>query len=954
MPKPFDVERVTKRFYEKFKVERAAFVAAIAGIGREADREWFASLMLNRLMFLYFVQQKNFLDDNPDYLRHHLERTRQSSDEHVASHVQHHHDASNILHQHDASHVSTVSARHGASHAFYGRFLRRLFHEGLARESRTTPALVELFGRVPYLGGGLFDVHELERAHPCIEIDDGAFERIFDFFDTYRWHLDDRPLSTARDINPDVLGYIFEKYVNQKQMGAYYTKQDITGYISKNAIITFVFETVGTACPAALLPDGAIFARLRRDPDRYIYEAARHGVVRDGATLALPPEIAAGLDDVERRGAWNRAADEAFALPTETWREHVARRRHCLELRARIAAGEVATVNDLVTYNLDIGRLAGDVIADCATPELLRAFYRAVTRITVLDPTCGSGAFLFAAMNVLEPLYDACLRRMQSFADDDGFRAILERAAEQVNRRYFILKSIISSNLYGVDMMPEAVEICRLRLFLKLAAQVAKDASKPHGGLEPLPDIDFNIRSGNALVGMVDEMEAVGELDGRLAREYGVNVGASVEFERWRESHRPFHWSVEFRDIIGRGGFDVIIGNPPYVASSRVRAQYDVPPRRYRTEATGNLYALVLERAEALLARDGSLAMIIPLSAFCTQRMTPLIEFVKQMRGAKWLAHFGWRPATLFEGVNIPLSILLSRPGARTTHTTALVKWYKEYRPALFANLQYAAADDFLCFKHVIPKIGAGLERRILKKMFGKRRSLGDYQCAHAHHAETTHQSASATRTPAPLAVDALHDRRATLFYRNTGGLYWRIFTDFQPFFTQNGHPMSSSTESSVAFDSRETLALAAGVLNSNLYWFFYVVFSSFHHVNAPDISAFPIDFDEMDAATRAQLSGASASMLADLRRRSQIRQRVHRGGHVSRMQTFFPSLSKPLVDRIDHILARHYNLDADELDFILNYDIKFRAPATVKDVSSKQHADKTVNHLDCSHHLAK
>jgi hypothetical protein len=216
-----------------------------------------------------------------------------------------------------------------------------------------------------------------------------------------------------------------------------------------------------------------------------------------------------------------------------------------------------------------------------------------------------------------------------------------------------------------------------------------------------------------------------------------------------------------------------------------------------------------------------------------------------------------------------------------------------------------------------VPKIGAGIERHILKKMFSKRRSLGDYRFDTEKHSATPDRTAPAT----PPA--------ATLFYRNTGGLYWRIFTDFQPFFTQNGRRMSSSTEAFVAFDCRETLALATGVLNSNLYWFFYVAFSSFHHVNAPDIYQFPIDFQEFDAQDRAQLLSATARVLEDFQRRSEIRQRVHRGGRVCHTQTFFPSLSKPLVDDIDRLLARHYGFDADELDFIINYDIKYRADAT-------------------------
>jgi hypothetical protein len=108
--------------------------------------------------------------------------------------------------------------------SFYRHFLLRLFHEGLGQPSRNAE-LDALLGKVPYLNGGLFDVHQLESDNPSIEIPDKAFETIFDFFDAYRWHLDERPLRADNEINPDVLGYIFEKYINQKQVGAYYTKK---------------------------------------------------------------------------------------------------------------------------------------------------------------------------------------------------------------------------------------------------------------------------------------------------------------------------------------------------------------------------------------------------------------------------------------------------------------------------------------------------------------------------------------------------------------------------------------------------------------------------------------------------------------------------------------------------------------------------------------------------------
>ena len=70
--KAFDVEKVTKRFYERFRTELTAFGDFIEGITAQGDRDWYASLMLNRMMFVYFVQKQGFLDDDLDYLRNRL------------------------------------------------------------------------------------------------------------------------------------------------------------------------------------------------------------------------------------------------------------------------------------------------------------------------------------------------------------------------------------------------------------------------------------------------------------------------------------------------------------------------------------------------------------------------------------------------------------------------------------------------------------------------------------------------------------------------------------------------------------------------------------------------------------------------------------------------------------------------------------------------------------------
>ena len=182
----FYAERVTKKFYDRFKKEHDAFLKFLKGIPDEEMQKWYASVMLNRLMFIYFIQKKGFLDNDPNYLRTKLAQSQEQG-----------------------------------TNQYYKEFLCPLFFEGFAKPDAERSRDVKcLLGKIPYLNGGIFQKHQLETLHgENIEIPDKAFEQLFRFFEKYEWHLDDRPLRNDNEINPDVLGYIFEKYINQKQMG---------------------------------------------------------------------------------------------------------------------------------------------------------------------------------------------------------------------------------------------------------------------------------------------------------------------------------------------------------------------------------------------------------------------------------------------------------------------------------------------------------------------------------------------------------------------------------------------------------------------------------------------------------------------------------------------------------------------------------------------------------------
>lgn len=931
-------EKVTKKFYEVFKKEQQNFRGFIEGIESETERDWYASLMLNRLMFCYFIQRKGFLDNNKNYLRDKLQACQQEKGK-------------------------------NKFYSFYRNFLLALFHRGLGEPVHSAELTAEL-GNVPYLNGGLFNSHQLERSNPDIQIEDQAFARIFAFFDQYNWHLDTRISASGRDINPDVIGYIFEKYINDRaQMGAYYTKEDITDYISKNCILPYLFDETERHYAAAFAADGWIWSMLKESGDAYIYDAVKYGIDPDDIWGDLPDDIIEGLDAnqtdlVDKRRCWNRHAPAEVALPTEIWREVIERRQRYLEVKTKIERGEIISINDFITYNLNIRQFTRDIIEDCEDSDFLLHFYKSMAgdgksrpAISILDPTCGSGAFLFAAMNILEPLYEACLQRMDDFLavqpkKHKFFAEILEKvkAPEHPNRQYFIFKSIILNNLYGVDIMHEAVEIAKLRLFLKLVATVEPDYRKPNLGLEPLPDIDYNIRAGNTLIGYASEAEidqafsgqldfdndagklkeqceqvamafnryktiqlggvedyqefhhAKEELEERLTRlNCDLNLllhkqNSNLKYEEWLRSHQPFHWFAEFYEIIhGRGGFDVIIGNPPYVESRTIN--YFITG--YSTSSCGNLYAYVIERSTVILREQSFMGMIVQLPLVCTDRMIPLQNHLKKHCSHNYFSTYDDRPGKLFDGLeHIRATIFISKcedTNTSTVFTTKYNRWQTEFRPFLFDSIIYA--NPIKVIEGSIPKIGEIMHNNIVNKIKSFN-SAGNYVDKNTKH---------------------------VVYYHNAPQ-YWIRATDFIPYFwnKRDGQKPSSQLKN-LAFRKNQIAIAMNSVYNSTLFYIWFISLSDCRHLNAREIELFPVGIGNMTDSLIIKLTELNKELMNDYAKNKSRKVTYYQTTGNVEYDEFYPKLSKDIIDRIDKVLAEHYNFTPEELDFIINYDIKYR-----------------------------
>ena len=493
------------------------------------------------------------------------------------------------------------------------------------------------------------------------------------------------------------------------------------------------------------------------------------------------------------------------------------------------------------------------------------------------------------------------------------------------------------------------------RLFLKLVAQL-----ESYDQIEPLPDVDFNIRAGNTLVGFTS-MDAVrqamtvmpdgqhrqvfpedqasldrineeaeiasaafnqfrwqqtilggevtsadkqdlrdrlrrldDELDRLLAAEYGVNLRRAAAFAAWRASHQPFHWFVEFYGIMSNGGFDVVLGNPPYVEYSRIRRHYRV--RNFLTERSGNVFALCSERALDLTTAQGRFCFIVPLSVQTTKRMSPLQEFLIGTHRDLWMSNFDVYPSKLFEGAKQRLTILLaSRKRSRMNRvwSTRYLRWRPTERPTLFARLAYAPSRRQPALG-VFPKSDGLKATSILDKITG-------------FQPEPFVQS-QAERIYVHRIPNNVKAVNFVPYYRNEKRGK-RKSDDYKPY--------------CLAASSLNLVALA--IVNSNLFFFRWYSFFEGYHCGKHEVTSFPFGFSQMSDEVRRQLEVLADQLMVDMQRNSVCKSAQYKATGKTTYQEFHPARSKTIIDEIDRVLAEHYGFTDEELDFIINYDIKYR-----------------------------
>ncbi len=523
----YDTKQVVKEFYDQFEEIRAKMVQEVTGIpdDRGEAKQNYAQTIFNRLIFLYFIQEKNLLDYNKKYLR-------EQNDEIVDE-----------------------------GEDVYEEFYKPLFFDKLAKKTSYDMK----FGSLPYLNGGLFTRSEIEEEFPDVRLGDTTEEtnelygEILDFLGDWNWYADERlDIVEPKHLSPEVLGHIFEKTVNQKEMGAYYTPEEITHFMARNTIHPYILD------------------RINEEFDK-------------------------DYEDI----------DEVFKID------------------------EISQEED--EKDIKIGS-----IDDIERDEIEHLYFEVLKNIKVLDPAVGSGAFLLAAQDILLDVYLSSIEYFRRLDEKEPWEMtgqitdLLEKleGEEESSKKSiskFIKREIILNNLYGVDIDKGATEICKLRLWLSMVADMEEgDEIKE---VEALPNIDFNIRQGNSLIGYtepvqkalfdtVDNDQTATSLDhfneDSIANRYEEiieaieehkNATSSEEAKKWKrvadekleeyreepdesvykefksnvdeditleevKNYSPFHWILEFAGVYSEGGFDVIIGNPPWDRVKPTRDDY--------------------------------------------------------------------------------------------------------------------------------------------------------------------------------------------------------------------------------------------------------------------------------------------------------------------------------------------------------------------------------------------
>lgn len=511
---------------------------------------------------------------------------------------------------------------------------------------------------------------------------------------------------------------------------------------------------------------------------------------------------------------------------------------------------EIKVLDDLISNNFNLVRLFLDSLNDM--DQIIREeVVNCIVNLKIIDPTVGTGAFIVAAIRVLLEVFEG-----------------IDVLYPQKTRNQYI-KHIFQENIYGVDIMPDAIEILKLRIKLLLR----------HFGLNEheINDINLNFRVGNTIFGncnnLMNNYECI----------YNAN-NLQMNYEQWKIIAKPFDWNEEFAEIMNNGGFDCVIGNPPYVEEKKSLFMY-YNDYSFKTAGAGNLYAYVIERSFQITSSKGVVGLIVPISLVATPRMSRVRKCIIDKTEKCWISSFADRPASLFAGVHQKLNIFIAMKGnvsKSKVYTSDYLHWTHKERNMLFNNLHFTENSYFDDYD-VFLKVGNNIQKSIIKKMLIHKRNLSEY----------------------------LNQKYGNYsIHLNMRMTFWcKCFLEGK----------SSNEYKTFYFEDSDTAYILNALFNSSFFFMLWEAVSDCWHITNKDFEFVKFDINSIHEKTRKDLVRLSKELEKDLEKNKEF---------IGSKQTDYVyqhKKSKFIIDEIDYLLAKCYGFTKEELSYILNYNLEYR-----------------------------
>lgn len=650
--------------------------------------------------------------------------------------------------------------------------------------------------------------------------------------------------------------------------------------------------------------------------NRLIQTLSHYNFTTDESTstfqqVAIDPEMLGRIfenllaEQVEETGEQARKAKGAFYTPREIV-DYMCRESLREHLKSKIPDDEYR--DQRISELLD---KKPHEIEDKSKTNLRRdlksykeEIIRALDDLTVLDPACGSGAFPMGMMHLLAQCYERLEPRFEPYKTKLG---------------------IIKNNIFGVDIEPMAIEISRLRAWLSIIVDEDSDSKK----IEPLPNLDFKFVCANSLIplssstndvdikGIDEEMKVVRDehfstksrskketlvkrYEKLLAKARGGGVFSS-EREKQISTYHPFDSEsvCQFFDplfMFGVDQFSIVIGNPPYGGvytddHKQIFAEKYESTRTISEKQKGSFdtFSLFIERGLNLADSPSTLNYIVPLAVTSSDSMSALHNMLYKICDTIKISSYSNRPMKIFESADQRVSIILCRKTNTPTehiYTTKVIKRYSDVDiQQIIDTLSFVDSINFVKYGR-IPKVGSSTELSILNKL-----------------------------SRLPLLVTSFYDNQGDpLYYRTSGGRYYNIITNFK----------TGSSKEKALYIKPEFRDVIAAILSSNLYFWFYHIYSNNLDLKTYEIESFPIpSLENFTTDKMLKIQHTYKLYLEDLHIHSKLKQVNY--AHTNEYREYYARYSKKYIDLIDKELQQIYGLDDVEIEFIVNYDLKFR-----------------------------